>query len=198
MGSGRRYSVGMKRLAALAIVILLIALAVYYVVANLPGALGDTDGAGDGGDPATTSEIGRPDDATLSHVAYVHDGDTVYLQPDGTTSRADEITVRLIGIDTPELRPEVECYAIEARDRLRELLPQGTEVWIKADREKLDQYGRSLLYLWTTDGTSVNLDLVREGYATALNIAPSNTYWRQFDAAETEAMKARRGLWGSC
>jgi endonuclease YncB( thermonuclease family) len=188
----------MKRLAALAVVILLVALAVYYVVANLPGALGGTDGAGDGSDPATTSEFGRPADATLSHVAYVHDGDTLYLQPDGTTSRADEITVRLIGIDTPELRPEVECYAIEARDRLRELLPQGTEVWIKADREKLDQYGRSLLYLWTTDGTSVNLDLVREGYATALNIAPSNTYWRQFDAAETEAMKARRGLWGSC
>jgi endonuclease YncB( thermonuclease family) len=188
----------MKRLAALAVVILLVALAVYYVVANLPGALGGTDGADDGGGPATTSEIGRPADATLSHVAYVHDGDTLYLQPDGTTSRADEITVRLIGIDTPELRPEVECYAIEARDRLRELLPQGTEVWIKADREKLDQYGRSLLYLWTTDGTSVNLDLVREGYATALNIAPSNTYWRQFDAAETEAMKARRGLWGSC
>ncbi len=198
MEAGPRYSVGMKRLAALAVVILLVALAVYYVVANLPGALGDTDGAGDGGDPATTSGIGRPADAALSHVAYVHDGDTLYLQPDGTTSRADEITVRLIGIDTPELRPEVECYAIEARDRLRELLPQGTEVWIKADREKLDQYGRSLLYLWTTDGTSVNLDLVREGYATALNIAPSNTYWRQFDAAETEAMKARRGLWGSC
>jgi endonuclease YncB( thermonuclease family) len=51
----------------------------------------------------------RPEDATLSHVAFVHDGDTLYLQPDGTTSRADEITVRLIGIDTPELRPEVEC-----------------------------------------------------------------------------------------
>lgn len=191
----------MRKLLALAIVILLIALAVYYVIVKLPGAV---DGAAGGGvgEPAdgaaTASEIVRPAEATLSHVAYVHDGDTLYLQPDGTSSRADEITVRLIGIDTPELRPEVECYALEARDRLRELLPQGAEVWIMADREKLDQYGRGLLYLWTGDGTSVNLDLVKEGYATALNIAPSNTFWRQFAAAETEAMDARLGLWGEC
>lgn len=199
----------MKRLAAIAIAILLVALAVYYVLANLPGAIDGATGGGGGGpagdlggglssDPATTSEIERPAEATLSHVAYVHDGDTLYLQPDGTTSRADEITVRLIGIDTPELRPDVECFAIEARDRLRELLPQGSEVWIMADREKLDQYGRSLLYLWTTSGASVNLDLVENGYATALRIAPSDTYWRQFAAAETDAMDARRGLWGSC
>jgi endonuclease YncB( thermonuclease family) len=191
----------MRKLLWLAIVLLLIAVATYYVMVELPGAVDGSSGTS-AGEPAhgaaTASEIERPAEATLSHIAYVHDGDTLYLQPDGTTSRADEITVRLIGIDTPELRPEVECYALEARDRLRELLPQGAEVWIMADREKLDQYGRSLLYLWTTDGTSVNLDLVREGYATALNIAPSNTYWRQFDAAETEAMDARLGMWGTC
>lgn len=191
----------MRKLLALAIVILLIALAVYYVIVKLPGAVNGAAGGGvdepaDG--TATASEIVRPAEATLSRVAYVHDGDTLYLQPDGTSSRADEIPVRLIGIDTPELRPEVECYAFEARDRLRELLPQGAGVWIVADREKLDQYGRSLLYLWTIDGVSVNLDLVKEGYATALNIAPSNTFWRQFAAAEKEAMDARRGLWGEC
>lgn len=191
----------MRKLLGFAIAILLIALAVYYVMVKLPGAVDGATGGGVG-DPAdgaaTASEIERPAGATLSHIAYVHDGDTLYLQPDGTSSRADEITVRLIGIDTPELRPEVECYGLEARDRLRELLPQGAEVWIMADREKLDQYGRSLLYLWTKEGTSVNLDLVKEGYATALNIAPSNTYWRQFAVAEAEAMDARLGLWGEC
>lgn len=185
----------------LAIVLLMIALAVYYVTVRLPGSV---DGGAEVGvdEPAvraaTASEIVRPAEATLSQVAYVHDGDTLYLQPEGTTSRAEEITVRLIGIDTPELRPDIECYALEARDRLRELLPQGVEVWIAEDRERLDQYGRSLLYLWTIDGSSVNLDLVKEGYATALNIAPSNTFWRQFATAETEAMDARLGLWGEC
>ncbi len=140
----------------------------------------------------------RPADATLSHVAYVHDGDTLYLQPDGTSARDDQIKVRLIGIDTPELRPVSECFGAEARDYLRAMLPEGTAVWITTDREAVDQYGRSLLYLWTTDDRSVNLDLVANGYAEALNIAPSNTYWKLFDAAESVARDSNAGLWGSC
>lgn len=184
----------MKRLAAFAIAILLIALAVYYVVSNLPGAVGGANSD----DPATASEIQKPADATLSHVAYVHDGDTLYLQRDGTTSRADEITVRLIGIDTPELRPSAECYAIEARDRLRALLPQGSAVWIAKDEGVLDQYGRSLLYLWTESGDFVNLQLVAEGYAWAVDIAPNDAYWPELEAAEHSASDARLGLWGSC
>lgn len=194
----------MKRLAAFAIAILLIALAVYYVVANLPGAVNgstgsvEKPGSSNSDDPATASEIQKPADATLSHVAYVHDGDTLYLQPDGTTSRADEITVRLIGIDTPELRPSVECYAIEARDRLRALLPQGAAVWIAEDEGALDQYGRSLLYLWTESGDFVNLRLVAEGYAWAVDIAPNDAYWPELEAAEHSASDARLGLWASC
>jgi endonuclease YncB( thermonuclease family) len=184
----------MKRLVALGLAILVLVLAAYAVIAQLPGFT-----AGSGADDApATSAMPRPADATLSHVAFVHDGDTLYLQPDGTTSRADEITVRLIGIDTPELRPEVECYAIEARDHLRALLPQGSEVWIAADRGEFDQYGRTLLYLWTKDGRSVNLDLVEEGYATALRIAPNDEYWPQLRAAEHAAEDAGAGMWGRC
>ncbi len=194
----------MKRLAGFAIALLLIALAVYYVVANLPGTVDGSTGSRAapvstmGDDPATASEIQRPVDATLSHVAYVHDGDTLYLQPDGTTSRADEITVRLIGIDTPELRPSVECYALEARDRLRELLPQGAAVWVAQDQGALDQYGRSLLYLWTERGDFVNLQLVAEGYASAVDIAPNDAYWPELLDAERAARDAGLGLWGHC
>ena len=161
---------------------------------------GDTNSSGETALPEQqlAATISRPSNATLSHVAYVHDGDTLYLQPDGTSSREDQIKVRLIGLDTPELRPEPECFGLEARDYLRRLLPEGTEVWVMPDREAVDQYGRSLLYLWTTDDHSINLDLVENGYATALNIAPSNTYWKLFDAAESTARTANRGLWGSC
>jgi micrococcal nuclease len=183
----------MKRLVALGVAVLLIVLAAYAVIANLPGI-----DMGDQGAETAASAMPVPNDATLSHVAYVHDGDTLYLQPDGTTARADEITVRLIGIDTPELRPEVECYAIEARDRLRELLPVGAEVWIAADRGALDQYGRSLLYLWTKEGHSVNLDLVAEGYARAVRIEPNVAHWTELIAAEHAAEDARLGMWGHC
>lgn len=146
--------------------------------------------------PAAT--LTRPMGATRSEVAYVHDGDTLYLQPEGTHSRDDQIKVRLIGIDTPEIGDYRECFGYEARDYLRQLLPEGTDVWIMPDREEFDRHGRSLLYLWTMDDRSVNLDLVRNGYALALNIAPSNTYWQQFDAAEAAARNAGAGLWGSC
>lgn len=193
---------------------LAIAVAIFVaiaVIANLPeanswfggdgsapessGAASDTGAAEQRQDPLT---LARPAGATLSHIAYVYDGDTLYLRPEGAISRADEIKVRLIGVDSPELRPTVECFGVEARDHLRALLPEGTPVWVEADREPLDQYGRSLLYLWTTDGRSVNLDLVKDGFATALRIAPNDTHWDVFDAAEAEARNSAAGLWGAC
>ena len=177
------------------LLILVLVIAVAVVIANIPQQT--TDSSPTAGDPAAAA-IARPAGATLSHIAYVHDGDTLYLQPKGTTSRADEITVRLIGIDTPELRPEPQCYAVKARDYLRQQLPQGSEVWVKPDRERLDQYGRTLLYLWKEDGTSVNLDLVEKGYASTLTIPPNDSHHREFEAAERAARAAGRGQWGSC
>ena len=192
----------MQRLSTIALLIVTLAIVVAVILWQLPTLSGNSKNPAAENPPegraSTSAVIDRSADATLSHVAYVHDGDTLYLQPDGTTARVDEITVRLIGIDTPELRPSVECFGIEARDYLRSLLPEGAAVWIKSDVETLDQYGRSLLYLWTEDGRSVNLDLVENGYATALRIAPSDTYWQQFDIAEEAARRANAGLWGSC
>jgi endonuclease YncB( thermonuclease family) len=184
----------MRKLSTVALVIVAIAIAVAFLIYQLPNSGDNPETAANGG----TADIPIPSDATVSHIAYVYDGDTLYLQPDGTTSRADEIKVRLIGVDTPELRPSVECFGIEARDYLRSLLPEGTAVRISSDVEEFDQYGRSLLYLWTEDGTSVNLELVENGYAAALRIAPSDTYWKQFDLAQSAARQANAGLWGSC
>lgn len=192
----------MKSFSAIALVIVTIAIVVAVILWQLPSLENGLE------NPAATDseQTAAPEDASLpllsdainSHVTYVHDGDTLYLQPEGTTARADEIKVRLIGIDTPELRPDVECFGIEARDHLRALVPKGASVWVASDIERFDQYGRSLLYIWTADGRSVNLDLVKNGYATALRIAPSDTHWKQFATAEDEARSAGAGLWGSC
>lgn len=199
----KKFVQGMLVLAAL-IIVVVVTVTYFPDVLNPPQNGADTSDSAtiDGGtntvEPPSAEALARPANATLSHVAYVHDGDTLYLQPDGTHSREDQIKVRLIGIDTPELRPEAECFALEARDYLRRMLPEGAEVWIMSDRESVDQYGRSLLYLWTMDDRSVNLSMVADGYATALNIPPSNTYWRQFDVAEASARQANLGLWGFC
>ena len=193
----------MKRATSAVLIIVVLALGAFWLISQSPGTA-PTPGpavelptATDQIPPAA-AELSRPATATLSHVAYVHDGDTLYLQPDGTTSRADEITVRLLGLDTPELRPSVECFAVEARDHLRALLPQGAEVWILADKGLLDKYGRSLLYLWTKDGHFVNMDLVANGYATALRIKPNEAYWPELRDAETAARAKNLGQWGHC
>lgn len=145
--------------------------------------------------------VERPGDAVAFRVEYVFDGDTIEAREDapgelaGTT---DAVRIRLIGIDTPEGRPEPECGADAARSRLRELLPEGSTVWAAPDAEPRDRYDRLLLYLWTDDGTFVNETLVREGHAEALRIEPNVAHADLLSHAEDDARAERLGQWGAC
>ena len=131
-----------------------------------------------------------PADATPATIDYVHDGDTLFLT-DGTK-------VRLLAVDTPEVGDNLECLGDEARDYLRGLLPEGSTVYTLEDAEPTDQYGRSLLFIWTATGTLVNLDLVERGYAEAVFIGVNRLYEDQVEAAEDAAQDAGRGIWGKC
>lgn len=140
-----------------------------------------------------------PSGAFAATVTYVHDGDTLYLD-DGS---AEELKVRLIGLDTPELasqqRPDAEeCYGIEARELLRDFLPEGTAVWALEDREPEDRYGRSLLYVYLQDGTLVNLAMVELGAAEALKVGLNDRFWPELRNAEDDAYAAKLGMWGAC
>lgn len=151
-----------------------------------------------GSEPAPTQQPGVPGNANLAWpatVTYVHDGDTVFLQPD---DGGDELKVRLIGIDTPEVGDERECFGDEAPEMLRSLLPEGAAVWALADREELDRYGRSLLYLYGADGSFVNLTMVEKGAAEAVVFGQNDLYADQLFAAEDEARAAGLGMWGVC
>jgi micrococcal nuclease len=139
-----------------------------------------------------------PSGAFEATVAYVHDGDTLYLD-----TRSTELKVRLIGIDTPELasqqRPDAEeCYGVEARELLRDFLPEGTEVWALEDQEPEDRFGRSLLYVYLDDGTFVNLAMIELGAAEAIKVGLNDRYWPELRDAEVEANAAGLGMWGSC
>ena len=125
------------------------------------------------------------------------DGDTVDVDLAGAEER-----VRLIGIDTPESvaddRP-VECFGPEAKVRLAELLPAGTEVRLERDVEARDRYGRLLAYVFrTSDDLLVNLALVDEGFAEARRFAPNVARQAELDRAEDAAKAAGRGLWPVC
>jgi micrococcal nuclease len=136
--------------------------------------------------PSAADETGH-----MVAVARIVDGDTLDL--------ADGRRVRLLQIDTPELRGS-ECYADEASAQLATLLPTGTEVRIETDPnlDKVDRYGRALGYV--LKGTeNVNVTLVREGAASVWFYGGTRgKYASELEAAASEAYANGRGLWGAC
>lgn len=74
-------------------------------------------------------------------------------------------------------------------------MPLGTVAWAGADRELLDRYGRTLLYLRTTDGnrvTFVNQRLVERGFAIAALYEPNDRYIDVMRATPATATTGRR------
>ena len=130
-------------------------------------------------------------------VERVVDGDTIIVRAGGRRER-----VRLIGIDTPEsVKPNtpVQCFAIEASNRTKALLPPGTPVRLVGDVEQRDRYKRLLAYVYRArDDLFVNLVLAREGYAVPYTFPPNVAHTAEFVAAAAEARDAHRGLWSAC
>jgi endonuclease YncB( thermonuclease family) len=83
---------------------------------------------------------------------------------DGDTVEVDGLTVRLIGIDTPE---RDECGFTEASVALQRLvLGQQVRVTAVPGREDRDRYGRLLRYV-DAQGLDAGLNLIRQGLAVA-------------------------------
>jgi micrococcal nuclease len=140
-----------------------------------------------------------PPDAAIAGeravVAHVVDGDTVRVR---LASR--ELTVRLIGVDTPELHDRhdrgapPQPFAREAAAFTRTALSGRTVRLEYEAAERYDRYGRTLAYVFLADGTCFNRELVRQGYARAYTRFPFQQQ-EQFVADERAARAAGRGLW---
>ena len=137
-----------------------------------------------------------PDGATVV-VERVVDGDTIEIGHDGHS-----VTVRLIGVDTPETKKPntpIECFGPEASARTSELLPPGTRVRLERDIEARDKYDRLLAYVYREpDGLFVNAVLVDEGLARPYRFPPNTTFANDFDRAAAVAAANDVGLWGAC
>jgi len=127
------------------------------------------------------------DGAKTARVERVVDGDTVRLAGLGS--------VRLIGVDTPEVFGHAECFGPEASAFARSVLRRGAEVRYRAGTERHDRYGRLLAYVWLPEGRLFNRMLVERGYATTLTIAPNDQLARRFADAEAAARRAHAGMW---
>lgn len=125
-------------------------------------------------------------------VTHITDGDTVGV---GRGWRYQ--TVRLIGVDTPEVvHPEkpVEPFGPEASDFTERKL-KGQRVRLEFEpANQYDRYDRLLAYVVLADGTLFNADLIKQGYARV--IAPSSfRYYKEFKLYEREAKEAGLGIW---
>ena len=132
----------------------------------------------------------------VASVIKVIDGDTIILRLQGAIE-----TVRLIGVDTPEtVHPTkpVECFGPEASAFTHSALKPKTQVRVQRDVEARDRYQRLLVYLYLIDGTFVNQELLRLGFARTMNIAPNTVFATNFASIETAARKNQIGLWLKC
>lgn len=128
------------------------------------------------------------------------DGDTIVVE-----SNIGPRTVRLIGIDAPEV-VSGEIGGRDAQAYLARLLGPGMLIWLELDLGLEDIYGRLLAYVYVPDAngawehagmrvTQANLAMVEAGWARTLTISPNVTYADLYKAAAQEAAAEERGIW---
>jgi len=123
----------------------------------------------------------QPQRIVEGEVVGVHDGDTITILDANNTQH----TIRLSDIDAPELGQD---YGTQAKKALSSAVFGKTVKVIVSDR---DRYGREIGNVFV-DNKSVNLDMVRNGYAWHYKQYSSDS---EFAQAEAEARKAKSNVW---
>lgn len=140
------------------------------------------------------------DPARLYQVERVVDGDTIAVDVDG-----QEVTVRFIGMNTPETvdpRRPVQCFGKQASAEMKRILTSTTtselvSVRLETDPTQgtTDRYGRLLAYVILEDGTLLNQLMIAEGYAYEYTYNIPYKYQKEFKKAEVDARTMKKGLW---
>lgn len=127
----------------------------------------------------------------ISHQVRVVDGDTIVL-----TNKARKRTLRLQGIDAPELKQSCAKYVKgrvveypcgqQAKDYLIDFIDQRV---VSCTDEGRDKYGRQLSYCFV-DNVNINRLMVRQGYAVAYI-----SFDISFMFEEWVARFSKQGLW---
>jgi micrococcal nuclease len=165
---------------------LFLLLSVFLLAGCVDVLLEEGGGTGDTAvSPASPVRV-TPPTGQLAQVADVIDGDTIDVMINGETYR-----VRYIGVDTPE---RDEPFYREATEANRVMVDGQTVILVK-DVSETDRYGRLLRYVYLQDGTFVNAELVRQGYARLVTFPPDVAMQDTFLALQQEARNEKRGLW---
>ena len=128
-------------------------------------------------------------DSLRVKVRQVDDGDTIIV--------AGGERVRYLGINTPEIANQdkpAEPFAEEAKAFNKKLV-QGRWINLELAKQQRDHYGRLLASVFLADGTFVNGELVRRGYAHLLRKQPELPYWKRLLELQRQALKEQKGMW---
>ncbi len=124
-------------------------------------------------------------------VKWVYDGDTLLL--------TDKRKIRIIGIDTPEVkhhRQSGQAYGAKAREALRELLKKHKyRVLLKFGSERKDRYQRLLAHVYLPDQTNISTWLLEKGFAKTLSIPPNIQLADCYKQAERVAQRQSLKIW---
>lgn len=146
----------------------------------------DPDGSGNSG----------PVQRHWANVVRVSDGDTLLVRIQGVGVRS----VRILGIDTPEVYGGSECGGDAASARMARLAPVGSRVRLESDPSQADRdrYGRWLRYV-AREGVDVGREQVRRGLARTY-VYRNDPFRRTGAYLRTEkvARDRLRGSWARC
>nr|WP_290668414.1 thermonuclease family protein [Ardenticatena sp.] len=139
----------------------------------------------------TPTPFALPNNREAVRVVRVIDGDTIEIE--------NGERVRYLGIDTPEsdVNPNLsspEFYGPEATEFNRQLV-EGKIVYLEPDQTDRDHFGRLLRWIFLEDGTLVEAEMVRLGYAFVNIIPPDDRYADLLRDLEFVAREQRRGVW---
>ena len=144
--------------------------------------------------------------ATMQIEDYsIEDADTVQVMLSG----GEELTLRLAGIDAPEVE-HGDSYASDkvfqrqpfgerATEILEDLLDDQTQLTMMFNPAGDNTYGRVPALLFGDSGVNINLELVKKGAAASLPFGRASDRLfsaSEFNSAQSEAFSTSVGMWG--
>ena len=124
-------------------------------------------------------------------VKWVYDGDTLLL--------TDDRKIRVIGIDTPEVKhhkQKAQAYGAKAKEALRELLKKNDyKIFLRYGKEHLDKYSRILAHVYTLDGINISNWLLEKGFARTLSYPPNVLLADCYKESEKQAQQSKLRIW---
>jgi micrococcal nuclease len=100
-------------------------------------------------------------------VNRIYDGDTITVDIDlGFGVILKDQNLRLLGIDTPEIRGEERPQGLLSRKFVEERIPVGSYIIITTVRDRKEKFGRYLATVfYGVDMTNLNEELLQNGMA---------------------------------